>query len=111
MSAPGTTPGPWVAVNHDVEGERYIGDSGVRFWNVLRDIGPYRGDVCAVHSAQHIGGITLAERNANAALIAASPALYEALEELVKWKLSGPEPSRLWDAARAALALARGETA
>lgn len=35
----------------------------------------YRGSVATVTDAEHMGGITVAERNANACLIAAAPDL------------------------------------
>lgn len=110
-----STPGLWAAVNHDVEGERKLGDSGLRFWNVLAANGRYRGDVCSVHAAEHIGGITIAERNANARLIAASPALYDALETALNFIENTESEMGITlgsgEVARAALALARGEAA
>jgi hypothetical protein len=134
------TPGPWVATCSDVVGERPIGDSGLRFWNVEESDGPkYRGNVASVFSAEHIGGITIAERNANARLIAAAPDLLEALEgtlgllrqaqdiltaylhpdsardgdeavSALLGLLDGPEQRAIETPARAAIAKAKGET-
>ena len=72
------TPGPWVAICCDVTGERPVGDSGIRYWYV-DPVGEYRGSVCNVHAAEGIGGITIAERDANARLIAAAPIMYNFL--------------------------------
>lgn len=117
------TPGPWSAYCQDVEGVRTLGDSGVRFWDIGA-AGPYRGAVAQCHAAEHIGGITLAERDANARLIAAAPDLYEALEQVarpygmldlaVSEHVHGPRGDDMLTVAkiiRAALAKARGEQA
>lgn len=104
------TPGPWHASCHDVIGKRAIGDSGVRFWSVTPE-GKYRGDVANVGSAEHIGGIKLGERDANAHLIAAAPDLYEALEAADKalwaegYTVADPTVVKI----AAALTKARGE--
>jgi hypothetical protein len=72
------TPGPWIL-------ERAIGtndkDCG---WDVLGQSASaeytYRGLVCHATDAEHIGGITKAERDANVSLIAAAPDLLAALQ-------------------------------
>ena len=50
------------------------------------------------------------ECEANAHLIAAAPELLEALEALVLDESKEYIPTRLWDAARAAIAKAKGQT-
>ena len=112
MSAPAFTPGPWMATCGDVTGEREVGDDGLRFWSI-QSAGQYRGDICHVHAAEHIGGIMISERDANARLIAAAAELFEALEAALDEReqdhgriADGPH----WTVrARAALAKARGE--
>ncbi len=76
------TPGPWVASCCDITDERPVGEDGVRFWNITQGGVPYRGDVCNVHQAGHIGGITIAERDANARLISAAPDLLDVVQTL-----------------------------
>jgi hypothetical protein len=78
------TPGPWKARCFDVHGTRPLGDDGVRYWEVepVSSGDDYRGGVASVHAAVHIGGISIAERDANAALIASAPDLLEALSAL-----------------------------
>ncbi len=78
----GHTPGPWKAHNQDVTVERELGDDGVRFWDVVGE-GPWRGAVCTVHSAVHIDGISLDERDANARLIATAPDMLAACESVI----------------------------
>lgn len=114
MNAPKFTPGPWESMCEDVDGVRPLGDDGIRFCRVFEKSHScgawYRGDVCNVHAATNIRGITVAERNANARLIAAAPELYEALSEAL-WMIMQHEGTsdandRTVDAARAALAKA-----
>jgi hypothetical protein len=74
----------------------------------------FRGQVAYLQSAEHIEGITMAECEANARLIAAAPDLLEALEMMLTTRenersLRGKE-SPLHDRARAAIAKARGES-
>ena len=71
----------------------------------------YRGMVCSLNDAEHIGGITKQERDANARLIAAAPDLLAALHGLLAkaeaegWAYSAEER----DTAREAIAKATGE--
>lgn len=119
MNSAQHTPGPWAAYCNDLsEGElRPVGDSGVRYWDVNPDQSErYRGAICNVHAAEHIGGISLAERDANAHLIAAAPELFNELADLVDWldenrrAIEGEfHMDDLLADARAALAKARGE--
>lgn len=105
------TPGPWVAVNHDVEGEREVGEDGVRFWNVLAADGRYRGDVCSIHSAVHIGGISIEERDANARLIAEAPEFLLLLQEAAEFIQPFNRAEDLSDRIEVAIARAKGEAA
>ncbi len=98
------TPGPWVAYNQDVKGERPLGDDGVRFWDIAPE-GPYRGAICTVHGAEHIGGITREERDANALLISALPEMLHALHWIAE---NAPEGSAWRDVAIGAVAKATG---
>lgn len=68
------TAGPWRTVCEDLPDDepRKLGDTGRRFWSVSTE-GKFRGTVANVHAAEHIDGITYAERDANACLIAAAP--------------------------------------
>ena len=100
------TPGPWLM-------EPAIGtddvDCGWHIEPVIVDY-KYRGMVCSLNDAEHIGGITKQERDANARLIAASPDLLAACLAL---KAAGPLGQREWNAAAdmmdAAIAKATGE--
>lgn len=99
MSAPGTTPGPWKACEHPE------GRAGIRAVNGSKMVAR-----CEAMFGR--GHVDASEWEANAHLIAASPALYEALEiamEYVNWL--PPEGREAFKACAAALAIARGETA
>lgn len=66
------TPAPWII------DENYITDTvstGIRRVVSVREKGTYRGMICRLQSAEHIGGITGDEVLANAALIVAAPVL------------------------------------
>ena len=105
------TPGPWIARCDDQTEGLKRGDNGIRFWSI-RGEGKYRGDMCTVHAAEHIGGVTIDERDANARLIAAAPELLEALQGLVGKSTDTPgDWSREWNAALAAIAKATGAAA
>lgn len=103
------TPGPWVALCADVSGVRPIGDDGVRFWEIHEASSDdrYRGGIASVHAAEHIQGITRAERDANARLISAAPELLEALEAVVS---VADRKTVEFDKAHAAIAKARGQS-
>lgn len=78
------TKGPWKKICEDVDGPRELGDTGLRFWSIREATGErYRGGICIVSAAPHIGGISIEERNANAALISAAPDLLEAANYLL----------------------------
>ncbi|MBC2594913.1 hypothetical protein H5P28_11655 [Ruficoccus amylovorans] len=92
------TPGPW-AYNATSEGWFDVGPIG----------GRYRGCTANVFNAECIGGITNAEAEANARLIAAAPDLLEALEDIVDvLDALGEALAKVKDA-RAAIAKAKGE--
>lgn len=117
MSAPAFTPGPWTATNVDVVDKIYLeaDDTGRRFWTVTQELGEFefRGTIASVHDAEEIEGVALIERDANARLIAAAPDLYDALAALVAPSdpMKPTETRLLYQAARAALAKARGDVA
>ena len=105
------TPGPWL-----LEQQLGTGDSDCG-WSVLeREQNPYRGEICHITDAEHIAGITKAERDANARLIAAAPELLEALRGMCGvWRTvcnsKGWEPEHMTQfvAAVEVLAKATGE--
>jgi hypothetical protein len=72
------TPGPWIV-------EKALGKRGaVCYLNIVQgDISTYRGAVAGLMDAEHIGGVTKAERDANAILIAAAPDLLEACQTVL----------------------------
>ena len=73
------TPGPWVFESQRGSKQEHC------FWGVLQKTEQaYRGEVCSISDAAHIGGITEEEALANARLIAAAPELLEALQIMVK---------------------------
>src|SRR5687767_6526308 len=74
------TPGPWVI-------EPAIVDGVTLYWYVEQKLpvgATYRGSVCTVSHAEHIGGITREEAFANATLIAAARPMLEACKALHK---------------------------
>ena len=95
------TPGPWTVTSEISDAVAYsprVAD--------IRENGPYRGGICRLQSAEHIGGITGDEVLANAALIAAAPELLEAL----KWLRTCEERGDLEEAIAAAdAAIAKAE--
>ena len=101
MSDTKHTPGPWAATAK-------ICDVGGRDFQVveIREAGDFRGGICHLQSAEHIGGIDAAETRANGALIAAAPELLEAL----KWLRTCEERGDLEEAIAAAdAAIAKAE--
>lgn len=91
------TPGPWLVYN---EAARFPGIDGRNSSVVV-----YGTD----NELEGVKGRTHAEALANARLIAAAPELLEALEYLVEWSADrGPGHWPEWDAARAAIAAAKG---
>ena len=77
------TQGNWIAKELKIEDR-------VAWFDVMPAAdGPYRGPIAYVHPAERIGGITMEEAKANAELIAAAPAMFDALE-----KIAGEAPSR-----------------
>jgi len=101
-------PGPWVAVEYN---ERCEFPSGVAI-AVQTAAEPYArtGTICAM-IGQGDGTYDPAVTTANAHLIAAAPAMREALEEVWAWRIGTHEPieGSLWAKIAAALAQARGE--
>lgn len=63
------TPGPWVV---EVVRGNHGRDCGL---SILQRLPGYRGEVAHLRDAENIGGVTVAERNYNACLIAAAPDL------------------------------------
>mgnify|MGYP001225595441 CR=1 FL=1 len=114
------TPGPWLAVCNDIQDTiRPVGDDGVRYWDIVQQHwkqgGPYRGSVCSVFAAEDIGGITRAERDANAHLISAAPDMLAALKTLdsIERGMQGwheDAKAEAWAKARAAIAKAEGRS-
>ena len=95
------TPGPWTAIAEicDVDGRDFQVVE-------IREAGDFRGGICRLQSAEHIGGIDAAETLANGALIAAAPDLLEAL----KWLRTCDERGDLGEAIAAAdAAIAKAE--
>jgi hypothetical protein len=95
------TPGPWEV---DDAGDVHSKHLGYAYSFVAistgEDYGGYYGDNADVDL----------QKKANAHLIAAAPDLYEALENLLNDPGDDYIKTRHWDAARAALAKARGDT-
>ena len=77
------TQGAWIAKELKIEDR-------VAWFDVMPAAeGPYRGPIAYVHPAEKIGGITLDEAKANAELIAAAPAMFDALE-----RIAGEAPAK-----------------
>ena len=77
------TQGTWIAKELKIEDR-------VAWFDVMPAVeGPYRGSIAYVHHAEKIGGITMEEAKANAELIAAAPAMFDALE-----KIAGEAPAK-----------------
>ena len=72
------TPGPWTVANSHISDAVAYRPRVVEIGND----GDYRGGICRLQSAEHIGGITGDEVLANAALIIAAPDLLAALKQL-----------------------------
>ena len=103
------TPGPWSLL---VE-QSYRSECTVATIEQEGEDLPYRGMIARLQSAEHIDGIAADELTANAHLIAAAPDLYVALEKALNF-ITNTESEMgktlpCGDAARAALAKARGE--
>ena len=105
------TPAPWLL-------EQQLGTDGIDCgWSALEAYSkPYRGEICHITDAEHIDGITKAERDANARLIAAAPELLGALRGMCSmWRTvctsKGWEPGHVTQfvAAVEALSKATGE--
>jgi hypothetical protein len=101
------TPGPWVIKPATGPEKEHL------YFDVkpvLAVDDPYRGSVCTVHDAENIEGITVAESEANARLIAAAPELLDVLRDCLHFmemaELDDDEPHVV--AARAAIAKATG---
>lgn len=95
------TPGPWNAATRNT----HKTDAGVELVCItVMPTGGYRGPIAELQSCDHIHGITTAECEANARLIAAAPDLLEALQVLVENGGIGPE--QMFHDARAAIAKA-----
>jgi hypothetical protein len=77
----------------------------VLFWDIQpKNAGKYRGSVVTVHEAEHIGGITADERDANAHLIAAAPDMLAALKAVLSHKPDYADA--IWDQVEDAIAKA-----
>jgi hypothetical protein len=109
MSATQHTPGPWGISQCWGTGGTDCG------FDIEQDESlDYRGAVCHLTDAEHIEGISIAERDANARLISAAPELLAALEDSRLFFAAhadgpGTEAKRLLDQSRAAIAKARGQ--
>lgn len=71
------TPGPWTAIADICT----VDDRDFQVVEV-RESGDFRGGICRLQSAEHIGGIDAAETLANGALITAAPDLLAALKQM-----------------------------
>ena len=79
------TPGPWFAVGKVTPVGDPDGGGVCNLWcgSVTPDTPPYRGEICTIQSADHIGGISREEAEANARLIASAPSLYAEASNLI----------------------------
>ncbi len=80
------TPTPWQTEGCvSLVGESYLWCGGIQPVGGAK----YRGHIASIQSADHIGGISIAEAEANAALIVkccnAMPAIIELLEDIGNW--------------------------
>jgi hypothetical protein len=100
------TPGPWV-VDHDYPNDRTPG-----YANISGAIGQPEEHRALAKVVVELDGERYGQGEANAALIAAAPDLYAALELAIPLLMTHPNDVgiRRYDVARAALAKARGET-
>lgn len=104
------TKGPW-CFDHNGAGDDKTACIEV---NAFEPNGQYRGQIACLQSAEHIGGITCVEAEANARLICAAPDLLAALVCLLRvddeWHGSvNSEMAEARQSARAAIAKARGD--
>lgn len=100
------TPGPWSATTQHT----HRTPAGVELVCIaVMPAGDYRGPVADLQSCDHIQGITMAECEANARLIAAAPDMFDALRDaLASLEISG-QSDYVTGRVRAAIAKARGE--
>ena len=101
MTTPNHTPGPWRIIDSRDQGKATIVGSDFPAMGFVADV-----NLCRNNTHQQVDG------RANAALIAAAPAMYEALKELVTYLQDHVEDEVLDDWApvlKAAYALAQAE--
>jgi hypothetical protein len=101
------TPGPWVFIG-DVKsvGSKDPTDEYCA-WVETGGGRKYRGSICSLQSAAHIGGIGHGEALANTRLIAAAPDLLAALEGILAHKPDYAD--HIWQAAEEAVVKAKAE--
>lgn len=100
------TPGPWIAA---------AGPSSIVGWPIVGNQGRA---ICAITWPRHMARTAVSEEfyqecAANARLIAAAPALYEALRAMVnRWEpeADGYADRRMWEAACEAIAQVKGQS-
>jgi hypothetical protein len=101
MSETKWTPGPW-----EPQRAAYLSDGG-RDFGIRADVAGE--NVVVAETFERVGERIRAPASANAYLIAAAPELYEALEQItIRWMDPGSITVEHWQAARDALAKARG---
>lgn len=100
------TEGPW-----NVDGEiRPVADCYRLYCADIRPaLGKYRGSVASVQSCAHIDGISNAEAEANAHLLAAAPEMYRALQEIME-QAQGEQDGFYYETARKAIELAEAQS-